>query len=320
MHFVLVYTIIKVSTHIDRVIKITFERRTSMTEILILSSKNYPDSDSINYGDCILIRTDSDFIIYDCGHEKHAEEVLSYMDRNNITSAKIILSHNDSDHFDGIQKLLESGRISVIKTTLLLKYKDEILERIDDGRKTRESVSQKILELYDNITQLSGYPLEDIYEKPEDICQGVTIIGPDFEYMLDTVAKRLDGREGDNKDGETAVNATSIQVSVKIGIHKVLLCGDCSFTSIEDKVRNYECIQLPHHGKPKQAELIWEKKWNQTTNFYFISDNTGNSNGGSDNLDTTGHRVYNTKGNDNIKITSDLFSNASLTTGRTLGY
>ncbi|RHQ88933.1 hypothetical protein DWX80_18860 [Ruminococcus sp. AF21-3] len=86
-----------------------------MTEILILSSKNYPDSETINYGDCILIKTDTDFVIYDCGHDKHAEVALSFMDNHNIPTAKVILSHNDSDHFDGIQKLLDSGRITVIK-------------------------------------------------------------------------------------------------------------------------------------------------------------------------------------------------------------
>lgn len=290
-----------------------------MTEILILSSKNYPDSETINYGDCILIHTNTDLVIFDCGHEKHAETVLSYMKKHNISSAKLILSHNDADHFDGIPKLLDSGKISVIKTTLLLKYKDEILDRIDDGRKTRESVSRQILDLYDNIAKLSGAPIEDIYEHPEDICPRVSIVGPDFEYMLDTVAKRLDGREGDTKDGETAVNATSIQVSVSINGHSVLLCGDSSFKPIEQKVRNYECIQLPHHGKQKQAQAIWEKKWDQTKDFYFISDNTGSTNGGSDKLDTTAHRVFNTKNSPDIKITSDLFSTKSFSTGKTLG-
>ena len=37
--------------------------------------------------------------------------------------------------------------------------------------------------------------------------------------MIQTVAKRLDGREGDTMDGETAVNATSIQVKVNVGSH-----------------------------------------------------------------------------------------------------
>ena len=176
------------------------------------------------------------------------------------------------------------------------------------------------MDYYNNIAKLSGAPIEDIYQHPEDISTGVSIVGPDFEYMLDTVAKRLDGREGDTKDGETAVNATSIQISVTINNHKVLLCGDCSFTSIEKKVRDYECVQLPHHGKKKQAESIWDKKWNQTSDFYFISDNTGNANGGSDKLDTTGHRVFNTKKNTDIHITSSMFSLSNVKTGKTLGY
>jgi len=290
-----------------------------MQEILILSSKNYEDSETKNYGDCILINTGSQLIIYDCGHERHADEVIKYMSSNGFSKAKLILSHNDSDHFDGILKLLEEDKLSVIRTTLLLKYKDDILDRIDDKRKTRDSVSDQILEDYDNIAKLSGEPLEDIYEHPEDLCDEVKIIGPDFEYMLDTVAKRLDGREGNQQDGETAVNATSIQVEVKIGVHKLLLCGDCSFAAIEDCVRDFDCIQLPHHGKPKQADAIFEKKDDQFNSYYIVSDNTGNSNGGSDNLVTTGHRVKNTKNASTITINHNFFSSSNIRTGNVLG-
>ena len=290
-----------------------------MKEILILSSKNYENASTTNYGDCILINTGSELVIYDCGHETHADAVINYMSKNGFDKAKLILSHNDSDHFDGILKLLKEDKISVIRTTLLLKYKDTILEKIDDKRKTRDSVSQQILDLYDNIAQLSGAPLEDIYEHPEDLCDEVSIIGPDFDYMIETVAKRLDGREGDTMDGETAVNATSIQTKVQIGTLSLLLCGDCSFPAIENIVRDYDAVQLPHHGKCKQAEKIFEKKSNQTHSVYIVSDNTGNTNGGSDNLITTGHRVYNTKTTGNITINSSTFSSSAVKTGRVLG-
>lgn len=290
-----------------------------MKEILILSSKNYDNSKTTNYGDCILINTGSELIIYDCGHEKHADVVIDYMSKNGFDKAKIILSHNDSDHFDGIQKLLDEDKISVIRTTLLLKYKDQILEQIDDKRKTRDSVAKQILDLYDNIAQLSGAPLEDIYEHTEDLCNEVSIIGPDFDYMIETVAKRLDGREGDMTDGETAVNATSIQVEVKFGAHSLLLCGDCSFPAIEDIIRNFDAVQLPHHGKCKQAEQIFQKKSDQSFSIYLVSDNTGNSNGGSDKLITTGHIVYNTKSLGNISIDSSMFASSSFKTGKVLG-
>ena len=290
-----------------------------MKEILILSSKNYENASTTNYGDCILINTGSELVIYDCGHEAHANAVIDYMSKNGFDKAKLILSHNDSDHFDGILKLLNENKVSVIRTTLLLKYKDIILKKIDDKRKTRDSVSQQILDLYDNIAQLSGAPLEDIYEHPEDLCDEVSIVGPDFDYMIETVAKRLDGREGNTMDGETAVNATSIQTKVLIGTHSLLLCGDCSFPAIENIVRNYDAVQLPHHGKCKQAEKIFDKKSDQAYSVYIISDNTGNTNGGSDNLITTGHRVYNTKTAGNITINSSTFSSFAVKTGRILG-
>lgn len=290
-----------------------------MKEILILSSKDYENAETTNYGDCILINTGSELIIYDCGHESHADIAISYMKKHGYEKAKLILSHNDKDHFDGIQKLLSEDKISVIKTTLLLKYVDDILKRIDDKRRKREPLKQQILDLYSNISSLSGHPIEDIYEHPEPLCSEVSIVGPDLDYMMDAVAKHLDSREGDTIDGETIVNATSIQAKVNVGTYSLLLCGDCSYASIEDKIRNYDAIQLPHHGKAKQAEQIFDKKADQTNSFYLISDNTGNTNGGSDNLDTTGYRVYNTKYDGTVKINSLTFLPNTFQTGRTLG-
>lgn len=294
-------------------------RKILLKEIIILSSKNYDNSETTNYGDCILINTGTELIIYDCGHEEHANVAIDYMTRNGFDKAKLILSHNDSDHFDGILKLLNEDKLSVIRTTLLLKYKDKILKKIDDKRRNRDTVAKQILDLYDNIAKLTGAPLEDIYEHPKDLCSEVSIVGPDFDYMIETVAKRLDGREGDTVDGETAVNATSIQVSVKIGVHTLLLCGDCSFPAIEDIVRDYDAVQLPHHGKNMQAEKIFKKKSDQTYSVYIVSDNTGNTNGGSDNLNTRGHRVHNTKTSGNITINSSFFSSSYVKTGKVLG-
>ena len=290
-----------------------------MKEIIILSAKHYENAETTNYGDCILINTGTELYIYDCGSSKHAEEAIQYMDRNGYEKATLILSHNDSDHFDGIPTLIANDRISSIRTTLLLKYVDEILERIDDKRRSRNTVKQEILEKYDNIATLSGCNLEDIYECGFTLTDEISIVGPDFDYMLDTIAKHLDGREGNTVDGETAYNATSIQLSVNICRHTLLLSGDASYAAIEDKVRDYDIVQLPHHGKSKQADKIFTKKSDQIYTIYIVSDNTGNSNGGSDDLNTTGHRVYNTKHYGNIKLNSCFFSSESPYTGRSLG-
>ena len=136
--------------------------------------------------------------------------------------------------------------------------------------------------------------------------------------MLDSVAKLLNTCESDNIDDETIINATSIQVAVSIGNYSLLLTGDASFTAIEDKVRRYDAIQLPHHGKPQQAENIFTKKSDQLSSIYIVSDNTGNTNGGSDNLDTRGHRVYNTKGGQ-VVINASSFFTWKYHTGTCLG-
>lgn len=265
-------------------------------EVKVLGTRGYDDQ-SKNYGDCILINTDDTLFIYDCGSEEHAKEVIKYMDQNHYDKAIFILSHNDSDHFNGLPYLLKEGKISIVYTTLLLRHVDSILERIDDRRKTRNSVKKQILDAYDNIAKLSGYPIKDIYLDSPLNDSSVEIVGPDLDYMLDTVAKRLDGREGNSQDGETAVNATSIQVKVKMPHKKTfLLCGDSAYKPLETLLKNtvYKYIQLPHHGKPKQAEDIFQAT-DPVSTIYIASDNTGDSNGGSDKLDISGHIVKNTK-------------------------
>ena len=263
-------------------------------KVKFLSAKYYSDP-SKNNGDCILIDTGSELVVYDCGCEEHAQRVLNYMQQRGYQQVKVVLSHNDADHFDGIPYLIERGAVSAVYTLLLLKYKDELLNRIGDGRLTRDSIARRIEEIYANIYSLSGsVTLKDMFEDTY-VASGVTIFGPDKDYALDAVAKRIDGRDSDNIDKETIVNAVSTQLSVAYGGNKLLLTGDSSFPAVENAVRTHNAIQLPHHGKLDQAEEIFDAKNNST--IYYVSDNTGDSNGGSDDLrkqHPRGHVIYNT--------------------------
>ena len=185
--------------------------------------------------------------------------------------------------------------MSAVYTLLLLKYKDELLNRIGDRRLTRDSIARRIEEVYANIYSLGGsVALKDMFVDT-NVASGITIFGPDKEYALDAVAKRIDNRESDNIDKETIVNAVSAQLSVVSGGKKLLLTGDSSFAAIEDAIKTHNAIQLPHHGKLSQAEDIFAVKDNST--IYYVSDNTGTSNGGSDDLrrmHPRGHVIYNT--------------------------
>lgn len=261
-------------------------------KVIFLSSQGYKDSGE-NKGDCILIDTNSELVIYDCGCEEHANRVIDYMDKHHYSKAKLVLSHNDADHFDGIPYLIEAGKISDVYTLLLLKYKDDLLEKINDKRITRDSLTRRISEIFANIYSLSGkVVLKDIFSDAF-ICNGISIIGPDKEYALDAVAKRIDNRQGDTIDKETIVNAVSTQVKVIVGTKNLLLCGDSSYEAIKNKLSGFSLIQLPHHGKKEQADRIFEQKGSVGITYY-VSDNTGNSNGGSDDLPVQGYNIKNT--------------------------
>ncbi|MBE6005384.1 MAG: MBL fold metallo-hydrolase [Lachnospiraceae bacterium] len=275
--------------------------------ITFLSAKDYSDP-SKNNGDCIIVDNGRDLVIYDCGCKEHAKQVEKYMKKHNYSKIDIVLSHNDSDHFDGIPYLVDQGLVNNVYTLLLLKYKDELLDIIDDKRRTRESIEKSIEEIYDNIYSLSGrVKLRDMFTDT-NVANNISIIGPDKDYALNAVAKKIDSREGDTIDKETIVNAVSAQLSVVIGYRKkLLLTGDSSYTAIEDTIKTHSVIQLPHHGKLEQAESIFDAKEKST--IYYVSDNTGDSNGGSDDLrkkHPRGHIIYNTIDGNQICTESTL--------------
>ena len=195
-----------------------------------------------------------------------------------------------------------SKEVSQITTVLLLKYVDEILDIIDDGRKNRESLKKQIKEAYDNIYALSGNNLKDAFEYI-DIANGIKISGPGKEYILNAAAQGLDTTVGDTIDSSTITNATSIHVEISIENKKILLTGDASFESVmKEDLEEFQVIQLPHHGNADIGEKIFEETKDDLNKTYIISDNTGNSNGGSDKLETKSYRVLNTKETGLIKL------------------
>ena len=270
-------------------------------KITFLSAKGYNDPGK-NNGDCILVDNGQELVVFDCGCEEHAKRVINYMNQHSYKKAKLVLSHNDSDHFDGIPYLIENEALSEVYTLLLLKYKEDLLKKINDKRRSKESIAERIKEIYDNIYSLSEQvTLKDIFTDTA-VATGISIPGPDKEYALDAVAKRIDSRESDDIDKETIVNAVSTQLSITLDTNKkLLLTGDSSFAAIEDNIKSHSVIQLPHHGKLSQAEDIFEQKDNSTV--YYVSDNTGNTNGGSNELRkkyAKGRVVYNTIDGDQV--------------------
>lgn len=276
-----------------------FKEDLTMTNLKLtaLSARNYPSTEEKrpNFGDCFLIDNGKTLCIFDCGCELHAQRVEQYMKIAGYAKAAVILSHNDADHFDGIPYLVEKGLVSEIYCHLFLKHKKEILEMLNDGRVTDHSVGERIKRVYENISSLSmKVPLKDAMTAGA-ITSDVKIVGPDEEYSLETVTKALKSSKTNKIDAETLVNAASIQLAVSFPQGKCLLCGDASFEAISDKLKDYSIIQLPHHGKAETAQKIFNAKAQNRNTVYLVSDNTGDTNGGSDKLNTYGKIVRNTK-------------------------
>ena len=121
---------------------------------------HYDGDKDTRFGDCILVYDNSSLIVYDCGHAKHAEYVESFLLANSsIVSVHIVVSHNDGDHTNGVCELLEwlslRRQYTVrVYTHQYLKRVDNIINKVDDGRRNRESLKKALLAEFDNIKKI----------------------------------------------------------------------------------------------------------------------------------------------------------------------
>lgn len=268
-------------------------------KIKFLSSKEY-ENKAKNCGDCIIITSGAKMVVYDCGCEEHAKCVMNEMSKANVDKVIGVLSHNDKDHFDGFLTLINNEKIECIYTICALKHVDDILLEINDDRYKRNSVKNKIIEIFDNIHELSGH-LKDIYEDDNsllssNIVKGVKILSPNYNYAIKTIAQAIKNSEPNTIDGESVMNVASVCLKIYNDSNNMLLTGDSAFENIEEHLSDLNYIQLPHHGTSNQLnEILNYYDENEEDPMYLISDNTGKSNGGVDARKIKYRRYKNTR-------------------------
>ena len=187
---------------------------------------HYDNDMDTRFGDCILLYGETSLVVYDCGHSLHAQEVESFLEKHRaIKNVNVVVSHNDSDHTDGVCELLDwlkdNGKYTVrVFTHQYLKYVDEILDKVDDGRRNRESLKKSLLEKFDHIKEIietaEACGFERVNAVPDTAVGECTIVGPTEEEFIEVAAKAIDSRESDNiGEGdaqETDMNAASDQL------------------------------------------------------------------------------------------------------------
>jgi len=277
-----------------------------------LKALSHYDGDiDTRFGDCILIYDSASLVVYDCGHTKHAEAVKGFLQSNlSISQVHIVVSHNDSDHTNGVIDLLGylySKKYTVtVCTSLYLKSAKKVLELLDDDRRKLPATKQHILETFDKI--------KDIVEKAQEykftikdatintVVSSCSIVGPTEDEFVTVVAQAIEDDTVTQIEGETVMNAASVQLKCKLdNAQTILLCGDASPSYLHN-LDSYDIIQLPHHGQLDNAQAIFEELKDPYNKTYFVSDNTGSgaTSGGSDKLvqhmkDEKYSAAYNTK-------------------------
>lgn len=257
---------------------------------------HYNGDKDTRFGDCIMISNSTQLIVYDCGHDKHAEAVGDFL-RNNTTvkEVHIVVSHNDSDHTDGIIPLMDylasEGYETTLYTSLYLKHASEVERLLDDGRRNKKSICDHILEIFSNIAEIVEKAQEYGFSV-KDANKGVTlataeIVGPLEDEFVEVVAKAIEEDGTGTINGETVMNAASVQLKFTLdNQNKVLLCGDAAPQYLKN-LNSYDVIQFPHHGQYKDGVEILDCLGDESySKEYLISDNTGSgkTSGGSGEL------------------------------------
>lgn len=256
---------------------------------------HYDDDKDTRYGDCILLYDNTSLIVYDCGHTRHAQEVENFLEANSLISqVYIVVSHNDSDHTNGVIELLEylynEQYMVTVYSSLYLKSARKVLDVLDDERRTLPATKKHILEKFDNIKEIVekaqgyGFTVKDAAVNTK-VAIG-TIAGPTEDEFVEVVAQAIEDDSVTKIEGETVMNAASVQLKCELdGAQTILLCGDASPSYLHN-LDSYEIIQLPHHGKLDDAQRIFEELKDSYSKTYLVSDNTGSgaTSGGSDKL------------------------------------
>lgn len=290
----LCYTI---STLQTRVLMILEEEKLQQMKLRALS--HYGNDVNTRYGDCILLYDTFTLVVYDCGHTRHTQEIESFLEaRAAISQVHIVVSHNDSDHTNGVVDLLDylyrkrstrNYQVTVY-SSLYLKHADKVLALLDDDRRTSEATKQRILETFDKIAEIvetaQDYSFSIVDATTNTSVASCWIVGPTENEFVEVVAQAIEDDSVTDIEGETVMNAASVQLKCKLdSADMVLLCGDATPAYLH-RLNSYQIIQLPHHGKLDSAKEIFEKILDPRAKAYLVSDNTGSgaNSGGSDDL------------------------------------
>lgn len=138
--------------------------------------------------------------VYDGGLKIYGEALRKHMEKYYWDSTEekiidfVICSHSDQDHTSGVKEILENFTVKELYMNRPWLYVDDVFDKVNDGRITKESLIRRLKEKYSYISELEDIAIErniQIYEafQGEIINEKLTILSPTKEFYLELLVE-----------------------------------------------------------------------------------------------------------------------------------
>lgn len=239
--------------------------------------------------------------LIDGGYKETGEGIVKYIKSECSTNHIDVVfnTHPDRDHISGLVSVLEDDDITVGFVVMNRPWKDAKFtkEMFDDKRITDKSLIKRLKDAFTQADEIEAIAKE----KEIKICSGfagnnwndgvITVLSPskalykrgllgsektpesyieaglgDYVPTTYTEEDYVKGKEIEWYDDEntSAVNQTSLVLSLHIGNYKMLLTGDAGKEALNAALdfyeanigspRDFNVVQLPHHGSRKNID------------------------------------------------------------------
>lgn len=199
--------------------------------------------------------------VYDGGTLDYGEALKNHMmkyyfeDNPKPLIDYVICSHSDQDHASGLSIILENFEVSNLIMNRPWKYIDELFEKVNDGRITKQSLEKRLRELYsyiDNLERIANNKGIKIYEAFEGtkIYDKLTILSPKKDFYLDLLVESTKTPLSENTQNKNLIEklTNAIKAALESWTNE-LLREDISTT-----VENEMCVII--HGQMEEESFL----------------------------------------------------------------
>ncbi|HUT59429.1 MAG TPA: MBL fold metallo-hydrolase [Phycisphaerae bacterium] len=148
------------------------------------------DAIALRFGDFNGPRCNQHVIVIDGGTKESGQRLVTHINTYYGTNAvdSVLLTHSDSDHASGLTVVLEQMQVSRLLMHKPWDHSEEILDDIEDGRVTSDSVEDRFRKSMQQAHDLAllaekkGIPVFEPFTDLKGLLGNMYILGPSREY------------------------------------------------------------------------------------------------------------------------------------------